>query len=190
MVRSVLMMIACALFTSCCSTTRPAGEDVASRQVPAADAPARSTTDGATPASAGNLATNERAEAAVRQASDRFWSARDQRDAASLAAQFTENGILMVPGLADAVGRSAIRDLLQLRLNAFRIKDFAAERREITVAGDTAYELAWFGETHVTMDGSTRVEGRYVIAWKQEPDGVWRVHRHLSNFSGMKPIEE
>lgn len=193
MFRSVLMLIAGVLFSSCCATARPAADSAAGQPVsaPGISARANDARDADSPAAPGTVtASAESAEAAVRQASERFWRTRDQKDASLIAAQFTENGILMVPGVADAVGRDAIRDLLQARLNAVSTKDFKAGRAEITIAGDLAYELASFGETLVTMDGSTRTEGRYLLVWRHEPDGVWRVHRHLWNFSGMKPLPD
>lgn len=131
----------------------------------------------------------EIAETEVQQASDQFWATYQRGDASSLAAQFTETGIHMVPGLPDAVGRSAIRDLLQDRSEGTRISDFAIHRREIAVSGDSAYELAWYTETRHGPRESFQMEGRYSIVWKREPDNRWRVARHLFNYSAAAPVE-
>ena len=123
-------------------------------------------------------------EQEVQQASERFWSSRG--DASSLAAQLTEDAILMVPGLPDATGRTAVQELMPQRFAASRSTDFKVHRREITMAGDAAYELAWYSETHHGQGESLRLQGRYVIVWKHG-DGVWRMHRTLFNFADVRP---
>ena len=58
-------------------------------------------------------------------------------------------------------------------------RDFKIQRREIDVAGDSAYELTWFSETTKRH----HMQGRHFILWKRGPDSVWRVHRyHLQLF--------
>ena len=99
---------------------------------------------------------------AVEQASDRFWAERDRADAAAFTAQFTEDGILMIPGLADAVGRDAIRELMQKRFASTRITDFKVLRREVDVIGDSAWELGWFSEI-MRGENPMRMSGRYLI---------------------------
>ena len=127
------------------------------------------------------------AESEVRQASDRFWATRERADAAALADLFTEEGILMVPGLPDAVGRNEVRDLLQQRFARARTTEFKVHRREIEVLGDSAYELAWFSEVSRVQE-PTRMEGHYVLVWSRGRDDVWRVHRYVYNFSDMTPL--
>ena len=131
----------------------------------------------------------ETARLEVQKASDQFWAIRERRDAPALASRFTETGIYMVPGLPDAVGRSAIRELLEKRLASGPTVDFKVHRREIEVIGDTAYELAWYSEKHHTRESSNLLEGRYAMVWLREHDGAWRVHRYLYNFSAATPIE-
>ncbi len=131
----------------------------------------------------------ETAEAEVQKASDEFWALREGRDASALSSRFTETGIYMVPGLPDAVGHSAIRALMELRLSSGPILNFKIHRREIEVIGDTAYELAWYSEEHHPREGSNLMEGRYAIVWQRGRAGDWRVHRYLYNFSAATPIE-
>ena len=130
----------------------------------------------------------QQANAVVEQTSDRFWSTRQSGDGAALATQFTEDGILMIPGLADAAGREAIRSLVQQRAATTQISDFKIQRREIEVLGDTAHELGWFSEVYRGQGPSMRMQGRYSIVWKRGGDNVWRVHRNQYNFSGATPV--
>lgn len=176
MFRSPAMLIACALLTSCCMTSQHDADGKVSPSAQPAVEPMLA------------LRAADNAEAEVRQASNRFWSMRDRHDAQSLAAEFTATAVLMIPGLPDAVGRSAIRDLLQQRFANIRNSDLQIERREIQVSGDTAHELGWFAETNHANESAMRMQGRYLIVWKHQPDNVWRVDRHLSNFSAVKPL--
>jgi uncharacterized protein (TIGR02246 family) len=130
----------------------------------------------------------EQAQLEVQQASDQFWATRERGDASSFAGQFTEDGILMVPGLADAAGRSAIRELAQKRFASGRTTDFTVHRREIEVVGDSAYELAWYSETDRRQEQSFRMQGRYLIVWRRASDKLWRVHRNFYNFSDAAPL--
>ena len=130
----------------------------------------------------------QQVNAVVEQTSDRFWSTRQSGDAAALATQFTEDGILMIPGLPDSAGREAIQSLVQQRAATTQISDFKIQRREIEVLGDTAHELGWFSEVYRGQGPSMRMQGRYSIVWKRGGDNVWRVHRNQYNFAGATPV--
>ncbi|MBW3670089.1 MAG: SgcJ/EcaC family oxidoreductase [Acidobacteria bacterium] len=130
--------------------------------------------------------TEQPTEREIQEASNRFIDARQSGDASSFAALFTEDGMFMVPGLLDAVGRSGVRELAQKRFAGARSSDLVIHRREIQVLGDSASELAWFSET--SPSGDHRMEGRHLIVWKRGTDDVWRVHRYLYSFSDAKPL--
>lgn len=139
------------------------------------------------PSCATSHATPEAARAEVEQASDRFWDARQREDLSAFVEQFTEDGVLMIPGATDFVGRSAIRTIMEKRFAAARTRNFQIERREIDIIGDTAYELAWYSEVHEQGD-AMRMKGRFLNVWKRGADGVWRVHRNFYNFSDARPV--
>lgn len=128
----------------------------------------------------------ETADAKIRKSSDRFWASRG--DPAALAAQLTATVILMVPGLPDAVGPEEVGDLLHQRFTTLRPTDWKVHKRELDVAGDTAYELAVYSEKQVAQGEAMRLDGRYLIVWKRGDDGVWRVHRILFNYSAATPL--
>lgn len=121
----------------------------------------------------------------VEVASDRFLAARQGGDANAFASLFTDAGIYMVPGILDAAGRNAVRELAQQMFASGPTRDFKHERREVDVAGDSGYEPGWFSETTRTH----RMHGRHFILWKRGGDNVWRVHRYHYNFAGAEPID-
>ena len=124
----------------------------------------------------------------VEEASDQFSAARVRGDVAAFSAAFTEDGIFMVPGLKDASGRAAVSDLAQRRFAGATVEDFVLQRREIDVAGDSAYELAWYSEIDRRKEQAFRMSGRYFVHWQRGSDGVWRVRRFLYNFSDASPL--
>ena len=95
----------------------------------------------------------------------------------------------MIPGLPDAAGRDAVTSLLKQRFGSSRTRDFKAHRREIEVTGESAYELAGYSEVHEAQGEANHLDGRYLIEWKREGGG-WRVHRNLSNYSNITPVEK
>ena len=101
----------------------------------------------------------------------------------------TETAILMVPGLPDTVGRTAVREMLQKRAASLQISDFTVHRRETEVNGDSAHELGWFSAIHRGQGDTLRMEGRYLLVWQRGADGIWRVHRDLFNFSDAIPLD-
>lgn len=127
--------------------------------------------------------------AEVLEASEEFWATRSKGDAPSLALQFTETGVLGIPGLADAVGRDAIRALIEKRSKSVRIDDFKAQRRGIDVIANAAYEWGTFSElNHYTNGDSMQMEGRYLIVWRRGTDARWRVQETFYNFSSATPV--
>jgi uncharacterized protein (TIGR02246 family) len=165
MARYAWILISCALLMRCASVP-PAAQP---RQSETVVAPAAKESD-------------------IRNASDQFWAARNRGDAAAFAAQFTDDGIFMVPGLSDAAGRTAVQALAEKRFAAARPTDFNVVRREIDVAGDSAYELGWFAETDRRGDQAMRMQGHYLLVWNRGSDDAWRVRRYLYNFSGAEPV--
>ena len=143
---------------------------------------------GALTACATAPASTEQTEREVERASDAFQAARQRGDAAAFAAHFTDDGVYMVPGIADAAGRDAIRDLAQKRFAGGRTDEFRILQRDIEVAGDSAWEVASFSEADRRPSQSFRMKGRHLIHWKRGSDGVWRVHRYLYNFSDATPL--
>ena len=140
------------------------------------------------PACASAPRVAQQTEREVQQASDEFLASVQRRDTSSFVAHFTEDGTFMVPGLPDAAGHGAIRELAGKRFAGQSTEDFEVHRREIELTSDTAYELAWFSETSRQQGQAYRMQGRYFILWKLGSDERWRVHRYMYNFSDATPL--
>jgi uncharacterized protein (TIGR02246 family) len=112
-----------------------------------------------------------------------FWAAHEEGDAEALAALVTDQAVLWGPGMDEVSGREGLRAAAEGMFSAMSISDFEIQSRELTVHGDIAYELATYSET-VTYQGAepSAVTGRYLIVWRKEADGAWRVHRNMFHF--------
>lgn len=122
--------------------------------------------------------------AAIIEASDAFMRAHEEGDAAAVVQMFTTDGRLMAPGAEDAEGREALLQMAEGFFASVDIRDFELVSRELTIHGDAAYELASYTETLQSAgEAPASVAGRYLIVWHRQPDGSWKVHRNMFNFT-------
>ncbi len=121
--------------------------------------------------------------AAVRAAIERAnadWAAASLRhDAAAIAAQYTEDAIIMGPGGPAATGRAVIQagvaempTILEPRMTIAEVEVFGTTALE---RGTFHMKFALPGQAPLTDDG------KYLTEWKQGSDGVWRRHREIFN---------
>lgn len=89
---------------------------------------------------------------------------------------WTEDAVVMPPGLPSVVGKAALRQYVEgsMQIPGFRI---TWKSKDVTLSPDG--QLAYmFSRNEVTMnapDGTPiTTEGRAVTIWHREPDGEWR----------------
>ncbi|WP_024510480.1 DUF4440 domain-containing protein [Bradyrhizobium sp. ARR65] len=118
---------------------------------------------------------------AVRQAIDegnrQFGEAVARKDYAGLAGLYTENARVMPPDAPIVSGRPAIEEFWRTAANAFGMTDAALRTVDVEVVGDTAYEV---GEAQLTL-GSGQAKVKYLVVWRRDRDGTWRLHRDIWN---------
>jgi uncharacterized protein (TIGR02246 family) len=109
---------------------------------------------------------------------DAEWAAAaaEGRDVERILSYWTDDAVLIPPGLPAIVGKSALRDYVRasLQIPGFRI---TWTSRDVRLSPDAM--LAYmFSRNAVTMDApdgvSTTTEGRAVTIWRRDADGVWR----------------
>lgn len=121
---------------------------------------------------------------AIEEANVRFAAAVAAGDVETIANNYTEDAIVMVPDANALHGREGaeafISGVLSLGVTAV---DF--ETVEVDALGDTAIEIGLYslyaGEQMVDM-------GKYLVVWKNV-DGEWLMHRDIFNTS-MAPAAE
>ena len=94
-----------------------------------------------------------------------------------LAAHYTDDAVLMAPGMPAANGRGAIRTVLAGMVNdpALSLK-FEASRVEVAKSGDVGFTQGSY--TMAMTDPATKKviqdKGSYVTVYKKQPDGSWK----------------
>jgi ketosteroid isomerase-like protein len=109
---------------------------------------------------------------------DAEWSAvaSEGRDVESILAYWTDDAVVLAPGLPAVVGKHALREYVQCSID---IPGFGISwtTTDVTLSADGT--LAYmFSRNAVTMNGPdgalVTTEGRAVTIWRRESDGEWR----------------
>jgi uncharacterized protein (TIGR02246 family) len=134
--------------------------------------------DTAPAAQAVDLAADEQA---VRDVSMRWLELAKARDAAGIAALFTEDGTLLRPAMAPIVGRAAIEAHLasEQAANPTAVPGWTTDRVEVGAAGDIAVEHGTWSETSLGADGAGQDDGKY-LAFFRKVGGSWYVVTDVS----------
>ena len=128
-----------------------------------------------------SLAHADEADQAIRSQLDVFEQAFNSGKGEKLAGLYTDDAVAFPPGSPRVEGRQAIGAMWQGAINS-GIKDLELEAIEIIPAGEkTAYEV---GRVSMTTP-SGPAEGKYIVIWKQDDDGQWRLHRDIWNMNSQ-----
>lgn len=104
-------------------------------------------------------------------------------DAAAAAALFDDDAVLMLPGIPQITGRAAIEQALAGAFAAVDYHGIQANVQEVQFFGDYALEMGTSEFTY-EVGGRTFVDqGKYVVGWKRQPSGEWKIHRDVSNVT-------
>lgn len=124
------------------------------------------------------MTTRESIEAVGRTLCERL----NAGNVAGVAELYTEDAALMPPGAARLDGRDAIQQYWQGLLDA-GVGDISLATQEVEDAGDSAVEVGLISAT-APGDGDARVSltGKYIIIYRRDGGGNWRLHRDIWNF--------
>ena len=117
--------------------------------------------------------------AAIDSVNDRFMNLFARRDAAGVAALYTEGGRLLPPNGDVVTGRAGIEGFWRGAM-AMGIASAGLETVELDDLGATAIEIGRY--TLVAADGESLDHGKYLVVWKRDGDD-WRLHRDMWNSS-------
>ncbi len=108
---------------------------------------------------------------------DAAWSSDLQaKNLDAVMENYADDAAFLVPNQPIIVGKQAIRDWFQARIDTPGYNaTFAPTKIVVSSAGDMAYELGTFAASAQTADGKTvRSVGKHLVTW-QKRDGRWRV---------------
>lgn len=115
---------------------------------------------------------------AVESAAASWEKAYNDKDAAAVAALYTEDAQLLPPGPAVVNGRAAIQEFWAADIVASNMS-FAITADASGFGGDWAWRSGSFSGTGA--DGATLATGKFIEVWRRTPDG-WQLHRDIWNL--------
>ena len=118
------------------------------------------------------------------QAREKEWSAAFVAgDAAGVANLYTEDGAQVEPAGEWRRGRATITTALKTQLDTLNVTAREDVSEEVIVAGDYVVEFGRYSYTATTKTGNKPVSGagRYMVLWRKDADGRWRIHRDIGN---------
>ena len=109
------------------------------------------------------------------------WQAKDVD---KLVAHYTDDAVLMAPGMSPLTGKDAIRTGLQGMVNDNALSlTFSADRVDVAKSGDMAYTQGAY--TMTMTDPATKKpvndKGSYVTVYKKQADGSWKAASDIAS---------
>ena len=126
--------------------------------------------------------------AAIEEANLKFCEAVRQGDAAAIAALYTDDATVLPPNSDMIQGRQGIEESWNATIQ-MGVKDAVLTTEDVFGSGDLVYEI---GKYTITIQPEGQEEpiedmGKYVVVWKLQEDGSWKLHVDIWNTSMPAP---
>jgi uncharacterized protein (TIGR02246 family) len=106
------------------------------------------------------------------------------KDADLIASHYADDAVLMVPGMAAATGKEAIRtSMQQMMADPAMTLVFKASKVDVAKSGDLAYTQGSYTLT-VTDPATHKVindHGSYVTTYRKKADGKWKAEADIAS---------
>ena len=118
----------------------------------------------------------------IEAANARFLDAIARGDTAGAVANYSPDAVVMFPNESAWKGAEAVRKGFAGFLSSVAVKDGHATTDDLMVSGDLALETGHYEWTLVPKGGKAiQDKGKYLTAWKRQPDGTWKIIRDINN---------
>ena len=119
----------------------------------------------------------------IEAANLKFGEAVRQGDAAALAAWYTDDAVILPPNSDMIQGRQGIEEFWGMVIQ-MGVTDGILTTMDVMGSGDLVYEIGKYTLT-IQPEGQEPVEdmGKYVVVWKLQADGSWKLHVDIWNTS-------
>lgn len=124
--------------------------------------------------------------AAVRQAIDsnnaRFSAAMVKGDTSVLASIYAEDAVMMGANEKAVRGRNEIAKSMAAMHAQMKLPAFELKAQDVIVSGDHAIETGTYSMTMQPTGAKAITDvGKYLVVWKHQPDGSWKIIRDIYN---------
>ncbi len=121
--------------------------------------------------------------AGIAEVSSARQAAFNRGDPQAMAQLYSEDAVIMAPGAPWLEGRESVVEVWQRVLDQ-DVRDLDLRTQEIDAHRNTATELGRFTMTAPDGQGGRQtVDGKYMVHWKRNLDGAWRLHWDIWNNS-------
>ena len=109
-------------------------------------------------------------------------------DVKALVSLFADDALFMPPNDTNVYGVEEIRSWWEDYFTSFSIASNVQTERDLTVAGNQAFERTSFSGTIMPKkDGAKIVDDiRNLIVWRKQPNGAWKISHFIWN--SVKPV--
>jgi uncharacterized protein (TIGR02246 family) len=115
-----------------------------------------------------------------------FAKAFNQGDGAAVAAHYAEDAAVFPPDSPRVDGRAKIQEFWQGAIKA-GLKDLTLKAVEVHGTSDMAYEVGEVSYSAPDSSGQRKTAtGKYIVVWKKDQDGTWRLYRDIWNGNPAK----
>jgi uncharacterized protein (TIGR02246 family) len=126
-----------------------------------------------------NEMIHENIRAVIEEADQKFMALYKQGDCAAVADLYSQDPVLMPPGMDFVYGKEAIQKTFEA-FRAMGIAELVFEIVEVDPCADHAIEMSRF--KLLGAAGQQLDQGKYIVVWKRE-QGAWKLHRDIFNSS-------
>ena len=124
----------------------------------------------------------------IEETNAQFTAAVNRGDTATVASLYTEDAIVLPQNMPAARGRGAVKALFDGMIQQMGPPNMTLSTDEVTELGDTAYEVGTYTLKVQPPGGATVNDtGKYVVIWKRQRDGAWKLHVDIWNSDRPMP---
>ena len=125
---------------------------------------------------------------AIEQANAKFADAVKQGDTVGMVAGYADDAVMMMPGSPAWRGRSEIAKQIVAAFKPMKGADVKLTTSQVDIGGDFAIETGTYETTVSSPGGKPMTEkGKYVVVWKKQADGSWKIYRDVGNSDAPPP---
>lgn len=129
------------------------------------------------------------AQSGIEAANKKFMESFKNKDAAGIAAHYSEDAVALPPNAERIAGRENIQKMWQSWVDA-GLTDLTLKPLAVEESGDIAIEEGTYSINVPASGGQPMQEvGKYVVVWKKGPEGAWQMHRDIWN-SNQAPTSQ
>jgi ketosteroid isomerase-like protein len=109
-------------------------------------------------------------------------------DVDTIVSMYCEDAVLMPPNDTSLYGRAELKEWHEDYFRHFRVATLSETENEVVYFDKCAVQRWAYMVVIMPINGGERIrdDGRFLIVWKQEADGVWRMSQTM--FNSIRPV--